>query len=70
MPAKNKLRKYLNVGEKVLILVKETKKKYTPGKCYKQTVQNISYFNKKALFTIRNSKNWQTDLLLGKKYWK
>ena len=57
MPGKKKLRKYLNVGEKVLILVKETKKKSTLGKCYKQTVQNISYFNKKALFTIRNSKN-------------
>ena len=30
------------------------KKKSVPGKFYRQTVQNISYFNKKMTFTIRN----------------
>ena len=40
--------------KKVLTLAERIKKKSAPGKFYKQTVQNISYFNKKILFTIRN----------------
>ena len=38
----------------MLILAKRMKKKSAPGKFNKQTVQNISYFNKKMTFTIRN----------------
>ena len=29
------------------------KKKAAPGKFYKQSVQNISYFNKDVIYTIR-----------------
>ena len=51
---KRKLRENLNIGEKVLILAKRIKKRSVPGKFYKEAVQNISYFNKKMIFTIRN----------------
>ena len=47
------MREILNIGEKVLVLAERINKKSVPGKHYKQTVQNISYFNKK---TIRNQK--------------
>ena len=39
------LREYLNIGEKVLVLAERFKKKSTPGKFNKQSVQNIAYFN-------------------------
>ena len=45
-----KLHENLNIGEKLLILVKRIKKKSAPGKFYKEAVQNISYFNKKNDF--------------------
>ena len=48
-----KLRENLNIGEKVYVLAERIKKKSTPGKFYKQSVQNISYFNKDTIFTIR-----------------
>ena len=38
--------KFKTLFEKVLILAERIKKS-APGKFYKQTVQNISYFNKK-----------------------
>ena len=41
---KKKLWKNLDVGEKFLILAERIKKKSAPGKFYKKTVQNISYF--------------------------
>ena len=41
------------ISEKVLALVEKIKKKAGPGKCYKQSVQNISYFNKERTFMIR-----------------
>ena len=44
----------LDVGGKVLILAERIKKKSAPSEFYKEIVQNISYFNKKILFTIRN----------------
>ena len=49
---RKKLREKLFVGEKVLVLVERIKKKASPGKFYKQSVQNISYFNKDKIFTI------------------
>ena len=49
-----KKRENLDAGEKVLVLAERIKKKSAPGKFYKQTVQNISYFNKKIVFMIRN----------------
>ena len=35
------------------MLVERIKKKSASGKFYKQSVQNISYFNKEKIFTIR-----------------
>ena len=49
---KKRLRGELNVDEKVLILAERMRKKSASGKFYKQTVQNISYFNKENMFTI------------------
>ena len=50
---KNKLRQNLNINEKVLVLGERIRKKSAPGKFYKQSVQNISYFNKEKVFFIR-----------------
>ena len=50
---RKKLRENLSIGEKVYVLAERIKKKSTPGKFYKQLVQNISYFNKDTVFTIR-----------------
>ena len=47
------MRENLNIGEKVYILAERIKKKSAPGKFYKQSVQNISYFNKDMIYTIR-----------------
>ena len=48
-----KLRERHFVSEKVLVLAERIKKKAVPGKFYKQSVQNISYFNKYKTFIIR-----------------
>ena len=45
------------IGEKVLVLAERIKRKAAPGKFYKQSVQNISYFNKDMTFTIRKKKS-------------
>ena len=50
---KKQSRENLSIGEKVYVLAERTKKKSAPGKFYKQSVQNISYFNKEKIFTIR-----------------
>ena len=50
---RKKLREKLFIGEKVLVLVERIKKKAAPGKFYKESVQNISYFNKDKTFIIR-----------------
>ena len=47
------MRDDLNIGEKVYVLAERIKKKSAPGKFYKQSVQNIRYFNKDTVFTIR-----------------
>ena len=41
------------MGEKVFVLAERIRKKAAPGKFYKQSVQNISYFNKDKTFIIR-----------------
>ena len=51
-----KLREKLNVGERVYVLAERIRKKSAPGKFYKQTVQNISYFNKETVYLIRQRK--------------
>ena len=47
------LREDLMVGEKVFVLAKRIKRKAVPDKFYKQSVQNISYFNKNRTFIMR-----------------
>ena len=47
------MRTDLSVGERVYVLAERIKKKSAPGKFYKQSVQNISYFNKEKIFVIR-----------------
>ena len=53
---REKLREKLNVGERVHVLAERIRKKSAPGKFYKQTVQNISYFNKETVNLIRKRK--------------
>ena len=48
-----KLRDELFVGEKVFVLAERIRKKAAPGKFYKQSVQNTSYFNKEKTLIIR-----------------
>ena len=62
---KRKLRENLNIDEKVLILAKRIKKRSAPGKFYKEAVQNISYFNKKMIFTIRNKQKIDKKCIIG-----
>ena len=50
---RKKLRENLVIGEKVYVLAERIKKKSVQGKFYEQSVQNISYFNKDTVFTIR-----------------
>ena len=45
------------IGEKVLVLAERIKKKAAPGRFYKQSVQNISYFNKGMTFMIRKKQS-------------
>ena len=53
---RKKLRENLNVGERVYVLAERIKKKSAPGKFYKQSEQNISYFSKETVYTIRKKK--------------
>ena len=39
------------------MLARRIKKKSAPGKFYKQLVQNISYFNKNTIFTVRKKQS-------------
>ena len=50
---KKQLREDLSIGEKVFILAERMKKKSAPEQFYKQSVQNIGYFNKGKIFIIR-----------------
>ena len=54
---KRKLRKPLMIGEKVLILAERIKKKDPPGKLYKPTTQNKSFFNKDKIFIFKKELN-------------
>ena len=48
-----KLREPLNIGEKVLVLAERLKKKDAPGKLYKSSTQNKTFFNKDKIFIIK-----------------
>ena len=66
---RKKLRENLKIGEKVYVLAERIKKKSTPEKFYKQSVQNISYFNKDLVFTIKKkTSRRQYTILLDKKF--
>ena len=74
-----KLREDLIIGEEVLVLVfaERIKKKAAPSKFHKQSVQNISYFNKDRTFIIRKKQSidkikyyWLTDAQNNKKSYK
>ena len=54
---KKKLRVPLEIGEDVLLLSSRIKKKSDPGKFYKSTVDNNSFFDKKTIFTIKKTQN-------------
>ena len=47
------MRTGLSIGERVYVLAERIKKKSASGKFYKQSVQNISYFNKEKIFENR-----------------
>ena len=59
----------MDIGAKVLVLTVRIRKKSSPGKFYKQSVQSISYFNKEKTFSIRKKQKidkidyyWLTNL--------
>ena len=49
---KKTLRSLLNIGGKVLVLAERLKKKDAPGKFFKSSTDNISFFNRNRIFTI------------------
>ena len=51
---KLKLRSPLEVGEEMLVLASRLKKKDSPGKFYKSSVDSKSYFHKWETFSITN----------------
>ena len=63
---KRKLREPLAIGEKVLVLSERLKKKDAPGKLYKPTTQNKSFFNKDKIFIVKKRVKILTD---GWYYW-
>ena len=63
---KRKLREPLAIGEKVLVLSERLKKKDAPGKLYKPTTQNKSFFNKDKIFIVKKRVKTLTDSLY---YW-
>ena len=46
------MRENLNINENVLVLAERIRETSALGKFYKQSVQNISYFNKEKIFLI------------------
>ena len=53
---RKRLTEKLDVAERVYVLAERIKKKSAPGKFYKGTVQNISYFNKETVYIVRKRK--------------
>ena len=51
--SRNKLRSPLTVGEKVLVLAERLKKKDAPGSLHNSTTENIPFFNRNEIFTVR-----------------
>ena len=51
---RRRLREPLKVGERVLALAESLKKKDTLKHLYKSTMENVSVFNRKQIFLVRN----------------
>ena len=51
---RNKEKKKKAARKKVLVLVERIQKKSAPRKFYKQSVQNIAYFNKEQTYVTKN----------------
>ena len=71
---RKKLKDNLNIGEKVLVLPERIKKKSAPENFYKQSVRNISYFNKEKTFVTRKKQKinkitcyWLRDIQIKRK---
>ena len=74
---RRKFRENLNVDGNVLVLAERIRKKLASGKFYKQSIQNISYFNKEKTFSIRKKQKidkidyyWLTNLQSNRKLTK
>ena len=74
---RRKFRENLNVDGNVLVLAERIRKRLASGKFYKQSVQNISYFNKEKTFSIRKRQKidkidyyWLTNLQSNRKLTK
>ena len=52
---RKKLYSSLTVGEKVLLLAERIRKKDAPGNLYKSTTENISFFNRDEIFTVKKA---------------
>ena len=74
-----KLREPLQIGEKFLVLSERLKKKNAPGRLYKATTQNRSYFSKKVFIikkrVVTTSEEWyywvseeNSDVINKKRY--
>ena len=59
---KIRLRENLELREQVLVLTERLKEKDTPGKFYKSSTQNKSYFNKDEIFVVTKKEK------IGNKY--
>ena len=59
---KRKLRSPLNLDEKVLVLAVRLTKKDAPGNLYKASTDNMPFFNRDRIFTIRTKLNNDTYL--------
>ena len=62
---RKKWEKFWTLTRKFLVLAERIRKKSAPGKFYKQSVQNISYFNKEKIFLMEKSKKLIKSAITG-----
>ena len=63
---KRRLRDPLEIGEKVLVLAERLRKKDAPGRLYKSTTENKSFFNRGRTFIISERSKLNDNIYL---YW-
>ena len=63
---KKRLRDPLEIGEKVLVLAEHLRKKDVPGRLYKSTTENKSFFNRDRTFIISERSKLNDNTYL---YW-